>query len=65
MPHCFCEPWSRMTASTAEALLPNQRIPVDAFSKSANALGIAPPTPKLNVSMHPQPKRPSKTMQTS
>ena len=40
-----------MTASTAETPLPNRCIPVAAFSKSTDALGIVPPTPKLNVFM--------------
>lgn len=51
MPHCFCDPRLRMTASTAETPLPNRCIPVAAFSKSTDALGIVPPTPKLNVFM--------------
>ena len=63
MPRCSCDPRSRMTASTAEAPLLGQRIPVAAFSRGAGVLGIAPPTPKSNASMRPQPKRPSKTMQ--
>ena len=64
MPRCSCDPRSRMTASTAEAPLLGQRIPVAAFSRGAGVLGIAPPTPKSNASMRPQPKRPSKTMRT-
>lgn len=51
MPHCFCDSRLRMTASTAETPLPNRCIPVAAFSKSTDALGIVPPTPKLNVFM--------------
>ena len=44
-------PRSWMPASTTIAPLPNRCIPVAAFSKSTNALGIVPPTPKLNVFM--------------
>ena len=36
---------------------------VAAFSRDAGVLGIAPPTPKSNVSMRPQSKQPLKTMQ--
>ena len=51
-------PRSWMPASTTKAPLPNRCIPVAAFSKSTDALGIVPPTPKLNVFMrHLQPKR--------
>ena len=45
-------PRSWMPASTTKAPLPNRCIPVAAFSKSTDALGIVPPTPKLNVFMH-------------
>lgn len=51
MPHCFCDPRLRTTTSTAETPLPNRCIPVAAFSKSTDALGIVPPTPKLNIFM--------------
>ena len=64
MPRCSCDHRSRMTASTAKAPLLGQRIPVTAFGRDAGVLGIAPPTPKSNVSMRPQPTQPSKTMQT-
>ena len=58
MPRCSCDPRSRMTASAAEAPLLDQRIPVAAFSRSADVLGIALPTPKLNGFMrHLQRKR--------
>ena len=60
MPRCSCDPRSRMTASAAEAPLLGQHIPVATFSRGAGVLGIAPPAPKSNVSMRPQPKRPSK-----
>ena len=51
-------PWSWMPASTTKAPLLNRCIPVAAFSKSTDALGIVPPTPKLNVFIrHLQPKR--------
>lgn len=53
-----------MTASAAEAPQLGQRIRVAAFSRGAGVLGIAPPAPKSNVSMRPQPKQPSKTMRT-
>ena len=39
MPHCFCDPRLRMTASTAEAPLLGQRIPVGAFGRGA---GVSP-----------------------
>ena len=45
-------PRSWMPASTTKAPLPNRCIPVAAFSKSTDALGIVPPTPKLTVFMH-------------
>ena len=64
MPRCSCDPRSRMTASTAEAPLLGQHVPVGAFSRDAGVLGIAPSKPKSNVSMRPQPKQQSKTMQT-
>lgn len=63
MPRCSCDPRSRMTASAAEAPLLGQHIPVAAFSRGAGVLGIAPPAPKSNVSMRPQPTQSSKTMQ--
>lgn len=64
MPRCSCDPRSRMTASAAEAPLLGQHIPVAAFSRGAGVLGIAPPAPKSNVSMRPQPTQSSKTMRT-
>ena len=51
MPRWHLRPRSSMPASTTEAPLPNRCIPVAAFSKSINAPGIVPPTPKLNVFM--------------
>lgn len=64
MPRCSCDPRSRMTASAAEAPLLGQHIPVAAFSRGAGVLGIAPPAPKSNASMRPQPTQSSKTMRT-
>lgn len=64
MPRRLRDSRSRITASTTKAPLLYQRIPVAAFSRGADVLGIAPPTPKSNASMRPQPKRPSKTMRT-
>ena len=49
----FRDSRSRTTASTTKAPLLCQRIPVAAFSRGADVLGIAPPTPKLNVFMRP------------
>ena len=39
MPHCFCDPRLRMAASTSEAPLLGQHIPVAAFSRGA---GVSP-----------------------
>ena len=64
MPRRFRDSRSRTTASTTKAPLLCQRIPVAAFSRGAGVLDIAPPTPKLNGFMRPQPKQPSKTMRT-
>lgn len=64
MPRCFRDSRSRITASTTKAPLLCQRIPVAAFSRGTGVLGIAPPTPKSNVSMRPQPTQPLKTTRT-
>ena len=64
MPRRFRDSRSRITASTTKAPLLCQRIPVAAFSRGAGVLGIAPPTPKSNVSMRPQPTQPLKTTRT-
>lgn len=53
MPRRFRDSRSWITASTTKAPLLCQRIPVAAFSRGAGVLGIAPPTPKLNVFMLP------------
>ena len=64
MPRRFRDSRSRITASTTKAPLLCQRIPVATFSRGAGVLGIAPPTPKSNVSMRPQPTQPLKTTRT-